>query len=90
MGIGSLSGRSPMVKVIADVRYFVAALVLALVPAFALAQSSSRSGASGGGAGDADFGLLIIVGLVGLFVVVAWLISRMGDDGGRGPDHTML
>ena len=80
-----------MVKVIADVRYFVAALVLALVPAFALAQSTGRSSGNGAAtAGDADFGLLIIAGVIGLIVLVAWIIARMGDDGGRGPDHTML
>jgi hypothetical protein len=80
-----------MVKVLADVRYLVAALALALVPAIALAQSTSRTSATdSGAAGDSDFGLLLIVGLIGFVVVVAWLISRMGDDGGRGPDHTML
>jgi hypothetical protein len=79
-----------MVKVIADVRYIVAALFLALAPAIALAQSTGRTGAADSGAGDSDFGLLIIVGVIGLIVLVAWLISRMGDDGGRGPDHTML
>ena len=80
-----------MVKVIADVRYVVVALVLALVPTIALAQSTGRTGAAGAdAAGDSDFGLLIIVGVIGLIVLVAWLISRMGDDGGRGPDHTML
>ena len=82
-----------MVKVLADVRFLFAALVLALVPALALAQATARStarGAEGMPAGDSDFGLLLIVGLIGFVVVVAWLISRMGDDGGRGPDHTML
>jgi hypothetical protein len=78
-----------MVKAIADIRYLVAALVLALLPAIALAQSSGGAG-DPGAAGDSDFGLLIIAGVIGLIVVVAWLISRMGDDGGRGPDHTML
>ena len=42
-----------MVKVIADVRYVVAALMLALVPAIALAQSTGRSAPTDpGAAGD--------------------------------------
>jgi hypothetical protein len=82
-----------MVKILADVRCLVVALALALVPSLALAQSTARSTSTGSNpnpAGDADFGLLLILGLVALFVLIAWLISRMGDDGGRGPDHTML
>jgi hypothetical protein len=78
-----------MTKTIADLRYLISALVLALVPAFALAQSTGSADDSGT-AGDSGFGLLIIAGVIGLIVLVAWLISRMGDDGGRGPDHTML
>ena len=41
-------------------------------------------------AGDPILGVLIIVGIIGFLVVVAWIFSRAGDDGGRGPDRTLL
>ena len=41
-------------------------------------------------AGDPDLGMVIIVGCIGFFVLVAWIFSRTGDDGSRGPDRTLL
>lgn len=41
-------------------------------------------------AGDPDLGMVIIVGCIGFFILVAWVFSRIGDDGGRGPDRTLL
>jgi uncharacterized membrane protein YphA (DoxX/SURF4 family) len=83
-----------VISLAANVRSLFTALFLALyTTSFAFAQtarSNTNGGADANPAGDADFGLLIILGLIGLFILVAWLISRMGDDGGRGGDHTML
>jgi hypothetical protein len=82
-----------MRKWVNTVRHLLIALVLALATPHALAQATGRSipeTPKRQAAGDSDFGWLIILGLVGLFILIAWLISRMGDDGGRGPDHTML
>jgi len=81
-----------MRKWVNTVRYLLTALLLALATPHTLAQATGRSPAETAShhAGDADFGWLLILGLVGLFILIAWLISRMGDDGGRGPDHTML
>jgi H+/Cl- antiporter ClcA len=82
-----------MRKWVNTVRCLLIALVLALATPHALAQPTGRSPAESArqhAAGDADFGWLIILGLVGVLILIAWLISRMGDDGGRGPDHTML
>ncbi len=41
-------------------------------------------------AGDPDLGMVIIVGCIGFFILVAWIFSRTGDDGSRGPDRTLL
>jgi hypothetical protein len=41
-------------------------------------------------AGDPNLGILIIVGVVAFLILVAWIFSRTGDDGGRGPDRTLL
>ena len=78
-----------MRKCINTVRHLLVALALAIASPYALAQSTSR-GTQEGRAGDSDLGLLIILGVITFFVVLAWLISRMGDDGGRGPDHNIL
>jgi flagellar biogenesis protein FliO len=78
-----------MRKWINTVRHLLVALALAMASPSALAQSTSRS-TQEGRAGDSDLGLLIILGVIAFFVVLAWLISRMGDDGGRGPDHNIL
>ena len=78
-----------MRKWINSARSLLVALVLAIASPYALAQSTSRSSTQGS-AGDSDLGLLIILGVIAFFVVLAWLISRMGDDGGRGPDHDIL
>jgi hypothetical protein len=37
-----------------------------------------------------EMGLLIIIGVVGFLVLVAWLIARVGDDNRNGGDHTLL
>ena len=38
-----------------------------------------------------ELGVLIILGVLGLLVLVAWVFSRVGDDGRRGPaDRTLL
>ena len=78
-----------MRKWINTVRSLLVALTLAIASPYALAESTS-SGMHEGRAGDSDLGLLIILGVIGFFVLLAWLISRMGDDGGRGPDHDIL
>jgi hypothetical protein len=80
-----------MIKYLADARGVLVALLLALAAPCAFAQSTGRSDQGNSTqAGDPDLGLIIILGLIAFFVLLAWLISRMGDDGGRGPDHTML
>jgi hypothetical protein len=71
---------------------FAALALTALMPcARALGQSSeTQTPTTNPPAGDPAFGVLIIVGIIGLLVVVAWIFSRTGDDGGRGPDRTLL
>ena len=58
------------------------------------AQAPSRTRTTEAGdqprSGDPDLGMLIIVGAIGFFILVAWIFSRTGDDGGRGPDRTLL
>jgi hypothetical protein len=41
-------------------------------------------------AGDPNLGILIIIGIVAFLILVAWIFSRTGNDGNRGPDHTLL
>jgi hypothetical protein len=79
-----------MVNTVVMGRSLLSALLLALLAPCAIAQTTGRSAGGPATGGDADFGLLILFGLIGFVVLVAWVISRMGDDGGRGPDHTIL
>jgi hypothetical protein len=41
-------------------------------------------------AGSPEFGVLIIIGAVAFIVIIAWLISRIGDDSGPRDDRTLL
>lgn len=82
-----------MLRVIAWVRAILALLVLAFLVPAAYAKTTKPSPSTDSDrvpSGDPDLGLLIIVGAIGFFILVAWIFSRTGDDGGRGPDRTLL
>ena len=82
-----------MLRVIDRVRSVLVMLVLATLAPYALARTTKPSPSTDSNrtpAGDPDLGLLIIVGAIGFFILVAWIFSRTGDDGGRGPDRTLL
>jgi hypothetical protein len=40
-------------------------------------------------AGSPEIGILIIIGLIGLLIVVAWLFSRIGEKGSHQSDGTL-
>jgi hypothetical protein len=79
-------------------RILLASLALAVFTPYMPAQSNrspattrqSEPATEATPAGDPEFGMLIIVGAIGFFILVAWIFSRTGDDGGRGPDRTLL
>ena len=81
-----------MMTILARGRTLLAALVLALLAPYALATTkpTQSTGSARTPAGDPELGLLIILGAIGFFILVAWIFSRTGDDGGRGPDRTLL
>ena len=41
-------------------------------------------------AGSPEMGVLIIIGVVGFFVLVAWVFSRVGDDTSSPGDRTLI
>ena len=81
-----------MLSVIVRTRARFAALMLALLgPCIGAAAGQPPAPASDrGAAGDPMLGMLIILGAIGFFILLAWIFSRMGDDGGHGPDRTLL
>ena len=81
-----------MVALIARGRSLLSALSVALLTpcAFAAADPSRSPRSDRAPAGDPMMGMLIILGGIAFFIVLAWIFSRMGDDGGRGPDRTLL
>lgn len=83
-----------MSKLFAIGRIAFAALALALFAPGLYAQSErageKRPAGPRAEAGNPEIGLFIIVGAIGFFILVAWLFSRTMDDGGRGPDRTLL
>jgi hypothetical protein len=96
-----------MVTFIRWSRVLLAALALALWPppivASGLTTTQSQATASARTtsaasetreripAGSPELGVLIIIGLVGFLVLVAWIFARVGDDSRRGPsDRTLL
>jgi hypothetical protein len=78
------------------IRVLFAGLVLTLFAPHAGASGDSPStsplthDAGRTPSGDPDLGWLIIIGAVAFLVLVAWIFSRTGDDGSRGPDRTLL
>jgi hypothetical protein len=40
-------------------------------------------------AGSPEIGVLIIVGVIGLLIFIAWVFSRMGESGSRSSDGTL-
>jgi hypothetical protein len=81
-----------MVRLIEVSRFLLVALVTALVGSFARAMPKGEREPMPNRApgGDPMLGMLIILGGIVFFILLAWVFSRMGDDGGKGPDHTML
>lgn len=41
-------------------------------------------------AGSPEFGILIIIGVVGLLVLIAWIFSRAGDDSRSSGDSSLV
>jgi hypothetical protein len=54
------------------------------------ATKATETGEERPRAGSPEFGVLIILGAVAFIVVVAWLISRIGDDSGPRDDRSLL
>lgn len=81
-----------MITILARGRALFAAIFLMFVApcAIAAAEPSRTSSPDRAPAGDPALGMLIILGGIGFFIILAWIFSRMGDDGGRGPDRTLL
>ena len=81
-----------MLRFIEVSRFLLAALVMALAGSFARAmpEREPEPMPNRAPAGDPMVGMLIILGGIVFFILLAWVFSRMGDDGGKGPDHTML
>jgi len=81
-----------MLTILARSRALVAALLVALlVPCLSAATEQTQTPASSRApAGDPTRGMVIILGAIAFFIFLAWIFSRMGDDGGRGPDRTLL
>ena len=81
-----------MITILARGRALFASLVLAFLSpcAIAAAETSRTSSTDHAPAGDPNLGMLIILGGIGFFIILAWIFSRMGDDGNRGPDRTLL
>jgi hypothetical protein len=83
-------------------RALLLAFVILLFSPVVMAQSNSSSGqpveptststphrAEGGNSGYPMFGILIIAGVVGFFILIAWIISRVGEGNRRPSDNTM-
>jgi hypothetical protein len=81
------------------------ALLLFAWPLTAIAQSSRRTHGSESThiatatadapdmlppAGSPEFGILIIIGVVAVFVLVAWLFARVGGDGPEASDGSIV
>jgi hypothetical protein len=81
-----------MLTILARSRALVTTMLVALlVPCLsAAAEQSQTPDANRAPAGDPMLGMVIILGAIAFFIVLAWIFSRMGDDGGRGPDRTLL
>lgn len=81
-----------MLRLVEVSRFPLAALVAALAGSFALAMPKGEREPMPhrAPAGDPMLGMLIILGGIVFFILLAWVFSRMGDDGGKGPDHTIL
>lgn len=80
-----------MLTIIARGRSLVA-LSVALLALFAVAaaEQPETPASTRAPAGDPTLGMIIILGAIVFFIILAWIFSRMGDDGGRGPDRTLL
>ena len=77
-----------MLRVIDRVRSVLVMLVLATLAPYALARTTKPSPSTDSNrtpAGDPIWGFSSSSALIGFFILVAWIFSRMGDDGGRGP-----
>lgn len=41
-------------------------------------------------AGSPEFGILIIIGIVGVLILIAWLFSRVGSEGPEASDGSII
>lgn len=44
----------------------------------------------GAASGSPELGMLIIAGVIAFLILVAWLLTRVGDDSRRGGDRNLL
>jgi hypothetical protein len=69
--------------------------------AFAQTRSTSTTGQrpgatapvpmdDSGPAGNPQMGLLIIAGIIGFLILVAWLLTRVSEEGRQGDDRSLL
>lgn len=80
----SVTGGRSMFAVTNWMRALLAAVALAVFAPAALATDTRRAIDAADGhppSGSPEFGILIVIGIVGFLVLVAWLFSRVGDDG---------
>ena len=79
-----------MLTLILRGRALVAALIpVLLAPALlAATEASPHSEAGRAPAGNPELGMLIILGAIGFFILLAWIFARMGD-GGKSADNTL-
>lgn len=80
-------------------RSLIVAMLLLISSQYVLAQKSetrlpvqtTEATAKEGSprAGSPELGVLIIIGVVGLLILIAWIYSRIGEGSGRQSDNGM-
>jgi hypothetical protein len=78
-----------MFTIITRMRMLLAGLVLAFSATAAMANASAATRAETPAAdkqpaGSPEMGVLIVIGVVGFLVLLAWIVSRIGDDSRSG------
>ena len=82
-----------MFTIINRTRVLIAALALSArnrPPGRVESPKAGETSAARPRAGSPEFGVLIIIGVVAFIIVVAWLISRIGDDSGPRDDRSLV
>ena len=59
-------------------------------PLLATSTGLAEAGGADPPAGSPELGILIIIGVVGLLVLIAWIFSRIGDDSRSSGDSSLV